>query len=675
MADIIHFTPRSELNTEKNLALFIKQCREDLTVFGADLPFDKNVWDLSEHIKLSGRNLKVRAVFSSFEAAKKSQSQPAMSPRYLDFAKAYFRYMHGLRPTKIVGQRLAALRLVDAVLIEAGLDGRVTAINPMVLNRACSLAIEHFSKTLAPKVAGQIELLSNFLMESELVDMRAKWVKPIKKARENNARVGSDAEAARQKKMPSAAAIEAMAHVFVNAQDPAELYIGSTLALLHCAPQRINETVRLQVGCEVDSRSQSGEPQYGLRWPGSKGFDNSIKWILPTMVDVAKQAIEKLTQVSAEARSIALWYEKNPDKIYLCSDVEHLRSSSHLSADDISMILYGEKDDSRQIFSWCAREGLIRTDGRYSFANFESVVLSKLPAGFPCVSKRLKYSDAFYSIRPHEMNAKRRTWRCLVGYLSSGQIAGRIGTSGGASETVFDKFSLVDDDGSPVRITSHQVRHYLNTLAQSNGASQIDIAMWSGRADTGQNSAYDHSTPGRVYSNIEDLVESAGSDLLGGSLVKLEPKVIARRDDVGQLITGSIHVTDYGLCTHDYAMSPCDKHLDCLNCNELVCIKGDHVRTENIRRTRDQTKTLLAQAESAEDSDTYGASRWVEHQRRTIERCDQWLAALACPTVAPGAAVRLSKVESASRLRQAYDDIDQQISLPAKKVKALEAEA
>lgn len=141
MADIIHFTPRSELDAEKNLALFIRQCREHLTVFGADLPFDKNVWDLSEHIKLSGRNLKVRAVFSSFEAAKKSQSQPAMSPRFLDFAKAYFRYMHGLRPTKIVGQRLAALRLIDAALIEAGLDGRVTAINPMVLDRACSLAI------------------------------------------------------------------------------------------------------------------------------------------------------------------------------------------------------------------------------------------------------------------------------------------------------------------------------------------------------------------------------------------------------------------------------------------------------------------------------------------------------------------------------------------------------
>lgn len=158
-------------------------------------------------------------------------------------------------------------------------------------------------------------------------------------------------------------------------------------------------------------------------------------------------------------------------------------------------------------------------------------------------------------------------------------------------------------------------------------------------------------------------------------MATIEPKVIARRDDAGQLITGSIHLTDYGLCTHDYAMSPCDKHLDCLNCNEMVCIKGDDVRTNNIQLTRDQTKLLLTQAEAAEDSDTYGASRWVEHQRRTIDRCDQWLAALESPTVAPGAAVRLSKVESASRLQQAYDDIDQQISLPIRKVKALEAES
>ncbi len=675
MADIIHFTPRSELNAEKNLASFIQQCRDDLTVFGSDLPFDNDVWDLGDHIKLSGRNLRVRAVFSSFEAAKVSQSQPTMSPRFLDFAKAYFRYIYGLRPTKIVGQRLAALRLVDASLGEAGLDGRVTAIESMVLDRACSLAIEHFSKSLAPKVAGQIELLANFLVESELVDMKTRWIKPIKKARENNARVGSDAEEARQKKMPSASAIEAMAHVFVNAQEPAELYIGSALALLHCAPQRINETVRLQVGCEVDSKSKSGESQYGLRWPGSKGFDNSIRWILPTMVDVAKQAISKLIQVSAEARDIASWYEKYPDKIYLCPEVEHLRSGVHLSADDISMILYGEKDDSKYVVSWCSRERLKRTGGQYSFAEFEAHVLSKLPAGFPYVSPGLKYSDALFAIRPHEMDAKRRTWRCLVGFLSSGQIAGRIGTSGGASETVFDKFSLVDDDGSPVRITSHQVRHYLNTLAQSNGASQIDIAMWSGRADTSQNSAYDHTTPGRIYSNIEDLVESTGSDLIGGSLAKLEPKVIAKRSDTGQLLTGSIHVTDYGLCTHDYAMSPCDKHLDCLNCNEMVCIKGDAVRTENIRRTRDQTMVVLTQAESAENSDTYGASRWVEHQRRTVERCDQWLAALDSSAMASGAVVRLSNVESASRLKQAQDDLGRQESLPTKRVKTLEAES
>ena len=50
MADILHFTPHSELDAEANLRGFIDVCRDQLTVFGAQLKFDENVWDVTAAI-------------------------------------------------------------------------------------------------------------------------------------------------------------------------------------------------------------------------------------------------------------------------------------------------------------------------------------------------------------------------------------------------------------------------------------------------------------------------------------------------------------------------------------------------------------------------------------------------------------------------------------------------
>jgi hypothetical protein len=40
MSDVILFRPKDELDAADNLAGFVVSCRDDLTIFGADLPFD-----------------------------------------------------------------------------------------------------------------------------------------------------------------------------------------------------------------------------------------------------------------------------------------------------------------------------------------------------------------------------------------------------------------------------------------------------------------------------------------------------------------------------------------------------------------------------------------------------------------------------------------------------------
>ncbi|HBO1294036.1 TPA: hypothetical protein L4E86_006164 [Pseudomonas aeruginosa] len=54
MADIVLFTPVVELDAAANLHGFIDMCRHKLTVFGANLPFQDNVWDVTESVAVKG---------------------------------------------------------------------------------------------------------------------------------------------------------------------------------------------------------------------------------------------------------------------------------------------------------------------------------------------------------------------------------------------------------------------------------------------------------------------------------------------------------------------------------------------------------------------------------------------------------------------------------------------
>lgn len=673
MANVVYFKSRADLAAAQNLAEFVRLCRSDLDVFGADLPFDSNVWDISGYVDVKGRTKTVRVIFSSLAAAKLSKATPTMSENFLPFAKAYIRYWHGLKPTVSCGQRLTALRVLDSVLCDEMLNGDITATTGDILTQACNVIIRQYSKALAPKLAGALEKISDFLLENKLAQMSTRWVKPISKAREHGQRVGKVADAAREKKMPSAAAIEAMAHVFRNASEPIEIYVGSTLGLLHCAPQRINETVRLTVGCEVEQKDTEGHTQYGLRWPGSKGFENSVKWILPTMAEVAKLAIRRLHVVTAEARKIAVWYENNPKKVYLPEHLEHLRHKHWLKQSEVSLILYGE-DDPLISEGWCVSNKVLKEDDLFLFEDVQTNVLKRMPKGFPWAQKGLKYSDALFIVRRFELDATLRMYTCIVDYLPYDQICSRLGKSGSVARTVFERFNLTEDDGTPISLTTHQVRHYLNTLAQSNNASQLDIAMWSGRADVKQNVSYNHTTPDQLLSNTRKSAIATNSSLFGGDLSIRKPRVVARRDSAGILRTGSAHITDYGMCTHDYAMSPCEIHGDCFHCNELVCVKGDEVKTMNIRFVKDETEALLREAEVAEQTSIYGASRWVKHHRATLDHCSQLLSILDNPLVESGALVRLTGIQPASRILQAEEARNGPISpaIPAKVNKLLE---
>lgn len=285
------------------------------------------------------------------------------------------------------------------------------------------------------------------------------------------------------------------------------------------------------------------------------------------------------------------------------------------------------------------------------FVDFETVVISMLPAGFPFLEKEtgLRYCDALLVVRTKELNPQKGTCRCMIEPISIDQINSGLGSRvehGFAS--IFSRFGYMEPGGGPIKITTHQFRHYLNTLAQTGGMSQLDIAKWSGRKDIRQNAAYDHVTPDQMLQKIRDAVGDESQ--MFGPLAEIPKKVLILRDEFARLRIPTAHTTDLGFCVHDYTMSPCQLHRDCIHCEDLVCVKGDEKKAIRLRQNLDEARELLRKASDAVDEGYAGGDRWLVHHQSTVERLSQLCSIMDDPSVPHGAVVQLASPRVANRV-------------------------
>ena len=244
MAEIVLFRPRRELGAQANLQAFIEFCRNRLTVFGERLQYDLDTWDVTDFIPLKGKNGALRAVFSSWATA--NEPAPTSMPEpFLGFAKAYFRYKHGLQPAKAIGFRISALRALCAALEEHGTANPVAA-DSGVFNRAAQLLAAHYSKSAAYRIGHQLELVATFLDDNSLCAVPLQWKCTITRPPESGGRVGEVFDKLRNDKLPSALALDTLARAFVAATEPQDVVITSIAAILCSAPDRINEVLSLR---------------------------------------------------------------------------------------------------------------------------------------------------------------------------------------------------------------------------------------------------------------------------------------------------------------------------------------------------------------------------------------------------------------------------------------------
>jgi hypothetical protein len=646
LAEAAVFCP-TDADPQVNMDEFVRWCRVNSKVFGARLNFDDDIWDVTESLALKGRGKKhTRITFYKFKIGQTVTTEPMPEP-FILFAKAYLRYMHGLRPIKFIGARLYALKAICWSLEQQGVPPDATRVTDAVLTGAAQYIRQEYAASLAYRVGQRLEEIGEAIRNNRLVRAPIRWVNFLPRPGDT-ARVGLEFDKRRASKLPSEAALEALPQIFHRATQPADVLITSGVALMLSSPDRINEVLLLPADCET-TYSESGKETYGLRWWPSKGADPTIKWVRPSMVDTVRLAVNKIRSVTAPARQIAQWYENHQEMLYLLPPLEHLRQKEWLATADVREIVGLPTMESAA--TWVRSHRLpVRKNPHLlvRFSDLEKAIVAMLPEGFPILDRDLgiKYSDALFVVRKNEFHARRGTYLCMVEPPSVDRF--NMGT--GCREDVpdmFSRFGFTESNGEPIRITSHQFRHYLHTIADLGGLGEVDLAKWAGRLDIRQNRAYSHVSSAEI---LESMRSALGDEsLIYGPLGRI-PKKLVTRAEFASLKIPTAHTTPIGFCIHDWAMTPCCNQADCISCEELVCLKGDENRGEKARRLLSETRCLLDGATKAAADRGYGSDRWIEHWSARVVWLEQLCSILDDPNVPVGSWISFSRSPDAKLL-------------------------
>lgn len=649
------FPSRSELDVRARLQAVVSRAKK-LQVFGPTVDFDSPVWDLTlvkiaAPTAVSRRAGKIYFTTADNGTAKGIEGRTLMEPVFAELIKAIVALDEFARPKTPMQHRAItrASRPLHDALADRGYDP-VELISADFDKAARWFAGRTASASTAYSMGHKLGQIADVLNRYQLTKVRISYANPNPRVADELESVDDEARARGAKKMASDEEIQGIIEMSTQVreigEDPDVIHAGA-VELLMCGPARINETLGLLLDCERHDVDEGGEPRLGLAYGGSKGFEPAVKWIPSAMRPIAERALAEIRRISEPSRQVAKFMEDHPGRAWLPEPWRLADPETRVTTNDLagmiglSSAIVALRWAKTKKIPVVARRG---TQGFFRLGDIESALLRmqpRLPPGSPPLSSYLFLIPLrFYSNR----NEQGRL--CVVTFVTDGSVrdflCGRL-----AGRSVFERLKICDADGKPYSIRSHKIRHFLNTLAQEGKLSQLDIARWSGRKDMAQNAVYDHTGGMPLARTMREMLKT---DAMKGPIAETFVALpTADRESFLKSRLSTAHLTEIGMCIQDWSLAPCPNHGACAGCGDHLVIKGDPKRKKAAERLLEEHQRMLADAESEAHDGTYGASNWVEHNRKLVEGLRRTVAVHDDPDVADGTPVQISDRPQADR--------------------------
>lgn len=672
MSNVTQLVTHPERNALTNREALVHEARYQCTAFGSDLDFDRLDWNVTSHCpKPAGKAGQATVLYFATHENGTSKSAAGRVPLPEPFGaviKAIVRLRKEGSPHAGADQSnrlINAARYLAPLLEDRGFDP--CRLLPQDVDEACKAIKDRGGEaTTNYRLGQQLEVIVAELHERHVLMSPFEWRNKFPRVT-NAARIGPAAEKNREKIIDEEIldAIARLSHLVTEDSDRMRM---AAVKLMHCAPWRVGEVntlpedawvERQEIGPNGPVFNDDGSPvlNCGLRYWPEKAVDPDIKWIPETMVEVARSAIDTLQDVSAPARELARWYEAHPGRAWLPGPDEGPEQAYTMIelADMFGLWKYTAARLWLQTRSVPIDVGVRPQVVRRK--DLEAALLKEWHAfGYLTKDRRgLKRSQHLF-LTFANLHSYRGTNPCMVELTNDQHISDFLSGRGDAPEerldsrhgrvqSVFERFGITRSDGTPVRCTTHSLRHWLNDLAQRGGLSQMLVARWSGRKEIAQNGEYDHMSGVQLAERGRALM--ADGKVLGplADLHNSLPPVA--RKAFRDVAYETAHITDLGMCDQNFISAPCPEFSGkgCPNCEHLNVVKGDEGSLKRARENRDDTEWLLDRAMDEMGEGTEGASNFVESHIKSLTALDRIIAVHEDPAIPDGTWVR-SNVES-----------------------------
>ncbi|XGA78619.1 hypothetical protein OR573_08755 [Halomonas sp. CH40] len=639
MAQIIQFTPKKELTAQKNLQDLITLSRSHLVLWDDQTGFswESNRWPvLYRSIRFTNHEHRL------LHPNKTPEPHQLMHPAFVEFAKAYLRYRHTVKPHKNIAREMSALRILEMVLRQDIGIPDITRVDQRHFDHAMAeLRPEKRRQYIAVELLTILKTLADFFIVTSSAHY---WANPYVGTASYDFANGGYADAKiKAAKLPDQDALLAIAEVFgrghTQVLEDADTMVTCITCLLLSVPMRISETLRLRVDCLREGTDKDGKIQHHFNYWTPKIKEFVPKAIPATMAPNAVVAVERLKRITEEGRQLARYMEGNPTKFYRHENCPDVSDHQELTRDQVAAALGLLDASSCETF-------IHRHTGNYSLTGLTldslwQLVLAehrKLNPHFPYQEpvdsrskKPLKMSESLLCFRRFQFGIRNSTSPVLLAPFKREYFKVRLEAPSGGRAKLLCFFTR--HGYKAIKLKSHSLRHLLNRLARRSGVPIDTITTWSSRASAKQTLTYLNDDPQEAANK--------GAALLGMQQEQTHKEPITY-EEAEIHSQGPFHRSRYGLCRRSWRAGPCNRFADCLNCSELLICKGDKLAVDAVAKDREHLVRTLDAAKAAVDNGERAASRWMQVAEPQIGRLTQLLNILNDAGIPDGSPIELA---------------------------------
>lgn len=654
-----------------NLGRFIREEKRYIESIGVGIEWDDVLWDCSNWIFNRGTSNSIS--FNELRSMGRRNSSPLPHP-YINFCKALIVYLQRTKKIGFISIHKYSIecRRIFQIMKERN-ENSPSALTRWHFERTLELLRENSYKNYYDASAS-LSVVANVIdskqITSQLLDFKPE-TSPLN-SRHNYipmSEIDSDKSRKDDEKLPSYEAMVAYAECTNNPINNDEEILLRTIDLLVAMGQRGNEITLIPFDCWVETEQKSkggsvvlnlrGEKiiNVGIRYYAEKKSQDRVHWLADQDIPFAKRAVDRLKELTVKARTVSKWQEDNPGRIWDMDPKLILKDDKILEyisfANHYNLHLFLKRNGIHPVettvdLSRISKRGNMsyKKSNSYLVGDVEHLLKSKFLKGHDQLKasngKNLKsvlltseilsicFEGAFQFKLRDEFKVMISPQRLRIK-----DINGALGAFKGI-QSIFERRKLTEADGSKIILTSHQPRHWRNTLYELAGMSNVQQALSMGRQRLDQNPTYQHTTllertqAHRDYltfttpkEKIQFLQNGIREKRILGPITNLYHEIrnnqsVENAETFLRTHATAIHVTPFGGCTHDFSQAPCPKHLQCWNgCSHLhrTNTPGEPERIQELITHSEATLNSIKR----ESEEEYGTDVWIKDLHSKID--------------------------------------------------------